>query len=47
LDFREGLGDSRNYLEFIDKMDTHHQRFGEQYRFAFDYERDKDDGKGL
>jgi hypothetical protein len=28
-------------------MDTHYPRFGEQYRFDFDYERNKDDGKGL
>lgn len=38
---------SRDYLDFIDKMDTHHPQFGVQYRFDFDYEREKDDGKGL
>jgi hypothetical protein len=38
---------SRDYHDFIDKMDTHYPRFGDQYRFDFDYERDKDDGKGL
>ena len=26
---------------------THYPRFGDQHRFDFDYERDKDDGKGL
>jgi hypothetical protein len=38
---------SRDYHDFIDKMDKHYTRFGEQYRFDFDYERDEDDGKGL
>jgi hypothetical protein len=38
---------SRDYFDFIDKMDTHYPRFGEQYRFDFDFERDQDDGKGL
>jgi hypothetical protein len=38
---------SRDYHDFIDKMDTHYPRFGEQYRFAFDYEPDNDDGQGL
>jgi hypothetical protein len=38
---------SRDYLDFIDKMDTHYPRFGEQYSFDFDYERDKDNGLGL
>jgi hypothetical protein len=37
---------SRDYHDFIDKMDTHYPRFG-QYRFDFDYEREKDDGKRL
>jgi P63C domain len=38
---------SRDYHDFIDKMDTYYPKFGEQYRFDFDYERDQDDGKGL
>jgi P63C domain len=38
---------SRDYHDFIDKLDTHYPRFGEQYQFDFGYERDKDDGKGL
>jgi hypothetical protein len=35
------------FLEGTDPGCTHHPRFGEQYRFDFDYERDEDDGKGL
>lgn len=38
---------SRDYLDFIDKMDTHYPRFGEQYRLPFEYEPERDDGKGL
>jgi hypothetical protein len=38
---------SRDYHDFIDKMDTHYPRFGEQYLLPLDYEPDKDDGKGL
>lgn len=38
---------SRNYLEFLEKMDAHYPRFGEQHRFDFDYERDKDDGNSI
>jgi hypothetical protein len=38
---------SRNYHDFIEKMDTHYPRFGEQYRLPFDYEPDRDDGYGL
>jgi P63C domain len=38
---------SRDYHDFIDKMDTHYPRYGDQYRFDFDYEREKDDGKGI
>lgn len=29
---------SRNSLDFIDNMDTHYPRFGEQYQFDFEYE---------
>jgi hypothetical protein len=38
---------SRDYFEFIDRMDQHYPRFGEQYRLPFPYEPDQDDGKGL
>jgi hypothetical protein len=38
---------SRDYHDFIDKMDTHYPRFGEQYRLPFEYEREQDDGRGL
>lgn len=38
---------SRDYLDFIDKMDTFYPRYGEQYRLPFDYDPERDDGKGL
>jgi hypothetical protein len=38
---------SNSYHDFIDKMDTHYPRFGEQYRLPFDYEPDEDDGTCL
>jgi hypothetical protein len=38
---------SRDYFDFIDKLDQHYPRFGEQYRLPFPYEQDLDDGKGL
>jgi hypothetical protein len=38
---------SRDYIDLIEKIDTHDARYGELYRFDFDYERDDDDGKGL
>jgi len=38
---------SRDYHDFIDKMDTHYPRYGEQYRLPFNYEKGQDDGKGL
>jgi hypothetical protein len=38
---------SRDYFDFIDKLDQHYPRFGEQYRLPFPYEPDQDDGKGL
>jgi hypothetical protein len=38
---------SKDYLDFIDKMDTHYPRFGEQYRLPFEYEPEHDDGRGL
>ena len=48
LDLIVGRGNmklSRDYFDFVDKMDTHYPRFGEQYRFDFDLK--QDDGKGL
>jgi hypothetical protein len=38
---------SRDYFDFIEKLDQFHQRFGEQYKLPFDYYPDQDDGKGL
>jgi hypothetical protein len=38
---------SKNYLDFVDMMDQHYPRFGEQYRLPFPYEPDQDDGKGM
>lgn len=38
---------SRDYQDFIQKLDDHYPRYGEQYRLPFDYEPDRDDGKGL
>lgn len=38
---------SRDYIDLIEKIDAHDARYGELYRFDFDYERDDDDGKGL
>ena len=38
---------SKNYKDFINKLDTFRPRFGEQYMLPFDYEPDKDDGTGL
>jgi hypothetical protein len=38
---------SKDYLDFIDKLDQHYPRFGEQYRLPFPYEPDQVDGKGL
>jgi hypothetical protein len=38
---------SKDYLDFIDKLDRFRPRFGEQYMLPFDYEPEKDDGKGL
>lgn len=38
---------SKDYFDFIDKLDQHYPRFGEQYRLPFPYEPDQDDGKGL
>jgi P63C domain len=38
---------SRDYFDFIEKLDQFHPRFGEQYKLPFDYYPDQDDGKGL
>jgi hypothetical protein len=38
---------SRDYLDFIGKLDQFRPRFGEQYLLPFDYYPDQDDGKGL
>jgi hypothetical protein len=37
----------KNHLDFVDMMDQHYPRFGEQYRLPFPYEPDQDDGKGM
>jgi len=38
---------SKDYPDFIDKLDRFRPRYSEQYRLPFDYEPDADDGKGL
>jgi hypothetical protein len=38
---------SLDYFDFIDKLDQHYPRFGEQYRLPFPYDPEKDDGKGI
>jgi hypothetical protein len=38
---------SDDYLDFVGKLDRFRPRFGEQYLLPFDYEPEKDDGKGL
>ena len=38
---------SKDYPDFIEKLDRFRPRYSEQYRLPFDYEPDKDDGKGL
>jgi hypothetical protein len=38
---------SKNYFDFIELMDQHYPRFGEQYRLPFPYEPDQDDGTGF
>jgi hypothetical protein len=38
---------SENVVKFMDKLDRFWPRFGEQYRLAFGYRRDRDDGSGL
>ena len=38
---------SKNYLDFIEKLDRFRPRIENQLSLPLDYERDKDDGKGL
>jgi hypothetical protein len=38
---------SRDYHDFIDKLDRLYPRFGETLELPFEYRRDADDGKGL
>jgi hypothetical protein len=38
---------SKDYPDFIKKLDQFRPRFGEQYVLPFDYEPEKDDGRGL
>jgi hypothetical protein len=38
---------SKDYRDFITKLDRFRPRFGEQYQLPFDYEPDADDGTGL
>jgi hypothetical protein len=38
---------SRDYFDFIDKLDQHYPRFGEQYRLPFPYDPESDDGKDI
>jgi hypothetical protein len=37
----------KRFLRFMDELDRFWPRFGEQYRLAFGYRRDRDDGSGL
>ena len=38
---------SKDYPDFMEKLNKYRPRFGEQYTLPFDYEPEKDDGKGL
>jgi hypothetical protein len=38
---------SRDYHDFVSKLDTHYPRQGEQYLLPFNCEPEQDDGKGL
>jgi hypothetical protein len=38
---------SKDYRDFIEKLDRFRPRYSEQYRLPFDYEPEDDDGKGL
>jgi hypothetical protein len=38
---------SKDYPDFIEKLNRFRPRYSEQYQLPFDYEPDKDDGKGM
>jgi hypothetical protein len=38
---------SKNYLDFIEKLDRFRPRIENQLTVPLDYEREKDDGQGL
>ena len=38
---------SKDWADFVDKLDRLHPRYGETMRLPFEYEREQDDGKGL
>jgi hypothetical protein len=38
---------SKDYLDFVEKLDRFRPHYSEQYNLPFDYEPDRDDGKGL
>jgi hypothetical protein len=38
---------SNDWGDFIEKLDRLHPRYGETIQLPFEYEREKDDGKGL
>jgi hypothetical protein len=38
---------SRDYPDFIEKLDRFRPRYGDQYQLPFDYYPEHDDGKGL
>jgi hypothetical protein len=38
---------SKDYPDFLEKLNKYRPRFGEQYLLLFGYEPEKDDGKGL
>ncbi|SNT37119.1 P63C domain-containing protein [Tardiphaga sp. OK246] len=38
---------SKDYPDFMEKLNKYRPRYGEQYVLPFDYEPEKDDGKGL
>ena len=38
---------SKDYLDFMTKLDRFRPRFGEQYLLRLDYQPDEDDGRGM
>jgi len=38
---------SKNYKDFIEKLDTFRPRFGEEYELPFSYKPDEDTSEGL